>query len=224
MKKVLLIAAAAVFMASAVEAQDVLKQTGGEQNLEVLFTPLGGSPIGINGIRYRKFTSASSAWRANVFIGSSSSNDKTNGTNEAGEDVELNDKSSEFTISVAPGIEKHFPGTDRLSPYVGAEVLLSYGSTKEEMDMSDMAPSVTTITEKSGSFTGGLNGVAGVDYYFAHNIYLGCELGFGFAFTSEFETTTSSSADGAEDITEPGGSAFNLGPNVQGAIRAGFLF
>lgn len=224
MKKVLLMAAAAVFMSTAVEAQDVMKQTGGEKNLEVQFTPLGANPIGINGIRYRSFTSASSAWRANVFLGFNSSNDKSNGTNDEGDAVELNDKMSEFTISVAPGLEKHFPGTDRLSPYVGAEVLLSFTSTKEETDMSEMAEEVTTITTTGGSFTGGLNGVAGVDFYFAHNIYLGAELGFGLAFTTDFEETTESSADGVDDVTTPGGNAFNLGPNVQGAIRAGFLF
>ena len=61
MKKVLIIAAAALFIGSTASAQDVMKQTGGEQNLEFLFSPLGGSPIGINGIKYRKFTSATTA-------------------------------------------------------------------------------------------------------------------------------------------------------------------
>lgn len=225
MKKLLLVAAAAAFMSSATQAQDVLKQTGGESNIEFLFSPLGGSPIGINGIKFRKFTSATTAWRASVFIGLSSSTDKFIGTDEDGDDVDLQDKMTGFDFSIAPGYEMHFAGTDRLSPYVGGEVIIGFSNEKSVMEMSDAATDITTVTEKTGSFTGGLNALAGVDFYFADNIYLGAELGFGFAFTSDFETTTEVDFDGeSNETTEPGGSSFNLGPNVVGSMRLGFLF
>jgi len=61
MKKLFLFVAAGVFVAAAAQAQDVKKQQGGEQNLELLFAPLGGSPISTEGgIKYRQFTSATS--------------------------------------------------------------------------------------------------------------------------------------------------------------------
>jgi hypothetical protein len=43
-------------------------------------------------------------------------------------------------------------------------------------------------TEKNGSTTFGLNLLAGTDFYFADNIYLGAELGFGFQTTSNKDT------------------------------------
>src|SRR5690606_8222480 len=116
MKKVLIIAAAALFIGTTANAQEVMKQTGGEQNLEVLFAPLGGSPIGINGIKYRKFTDATTAYRATVFLGFGSSTTKTLGGGSDGKG-ELKTTNSNFNISIQPGIEKHFVGTDRLSPY-----------------------------------------------------------------------------------------------------------
>ena len=92
MKKILIIAAAALFIGSTASAQDVMKQTGGEQNLEFLFAPLGGSPIGINGIKYRSFTSATTAWRASVFLGLNSETDKMMGGTEG--ETELKTTSS----------------------------------------------------------------------------------------------------------------------------------
>jgi opacity protein-like surface antigen len=226
MKKLFLVAAAAAFMASAAQAQDVYKQTGGESNLEFLFTPLGGSPIGINGIKYRKFTSATTALRATVFVGFNSSNDKFNGFDSTGDEVELSDKMSGFDITIAPGYEMHFAGTDRLSPYVGAEVLIGFSNSKEVSEsIPEGSDDISTMTETNGSFTGGLNALAGMDYYFAHDIYIGAELGFGFAFTSDFETKTEVEFDGnTNEGTEPGGSSFNIGPNVVGSLRVGFLF
>ena len=227
MKKVLIIAAAALFIGSAANAQDVMKQTGGEKNLEVLFAPLGGSPIGINGIKYRSFTSATTAWRATVFLGFSTTTDKTLGGGEDFED-ELKFTDSNFDISIRPGIEKHFVGTDRLSPYYGAEAIVGFGTMSSKEDQTHGVDNdVETVKVSSqGMLTLGVNGIAGVDFYFADNIYLGAELGFGIAYEMEFEEKVESlDADGDIQSAEvPGGSSFNVGPNVVGAIRLGFLF
>jgi opacity protein-like surface antigen len=220
MRKILFFAAAAVFFTSAIQAQDVMKQTGGEQNLEVLFAPLGGSPIGINGIKYRKFTSATSAIRAEVFLGFNSSSDIA----LAGNNVELKSSSSQFDISIAPGIERHFAGTDRLSPYVGGVVLIGFSSmTDKDEQLNATQDGVAGETKTTdGSLTFGANAVAGVDFYFSHHIYLGAELGFGLAFTTEFDSKFTP-VEG-DEVTTPNGNSFGIGPNVVGAIRAGFLF
>lgn len=223
MKKVLLIAVVAVFTASAAFSQDVYKQTGGEKNLEVLFAPLGGSPIGINGIKFRSFTSATTAFRGEVFLGFNSSADKRIELDSDNEERELKDSESGFDITVNAGIENHFAGTDRLSPYVGIVGVIGFSNSTEKMEFlnnTDIEENKTT----NGSLSFGANAVAGCDFYFADNIYLGAELGFGALFTTEFDTKTESTVEGSETEETPNGNSFSVGPNAVGAIRLGFLF
>lgn len=222
MKKLLVIAAAALFAGSVANAQDIMKQTGGEQNFEVMFKPLGGSPIGINGIKYRKFTSATTAIRASVFLGFGSS------TEISGQDSNNNDlksTTSNFDISIAPGIEQHFVGTDRLSPYIGGEAVIGF-STNGTKDQVEIGTDIKDIKSSMGSFNIGLNAIAGMDFYFADNIYLGAEFGFGLLFTKDLTSKQDViGTDGAITTAETkGGSSINLGPNAVGAIRLGFLF
>ncbi len=225
-----MIAAAAIFTGSFANAQDIYKQTGGEQNIEFLFAPLGGSPIGINGIRYRKFTSATTAYRAEVFLGYNSQTTISTGNGSDG-NIDLKTTNSEFDISIAPGIERHFPGTDRLSPYVGGVVLVGFGrsGTSREAIVLNTAEDIETLKASNGSITFGANAVCGMDYYFADNIYIGAELGFGIAFTSELDSKSDAivyRVDGYDVVTSevPNGSSFGIGPNVVAQIRVGFLF
>ena len=227
MKKVFMIAAAALFIGTTANAQEVMKQTGGEQNLEVLFAPLGGSPIGINAIKYRKFTSATTAIRASVFLGYGSTTSKTLGGGTDGND-ELKTTNSNFNISIQPGIERHFVGTDRLSPYYGAEAIIGFGTSGTTRDaIYGTDNSIKSIKSSSqGTLNLGVNAFAGMDFYFADNIYMGAELGFGIGFSSQM-TQKSESLDFNGDVVTsetPGGSSFNAGPTVVGAIRLGFLF
>lgn len=198
MKKVILSLTLALACISGAYAQ---KQTGGEKNLEVQFAPLGGSPISVAGIRFRSFNSENTAIRATFFFNSTSNKTantqpgKTTGS--GGQDVSTPalydvNKSSNFTLRV--GYEKHFAGTDRLSPYVGAEVGFGRGSKTLEReyygantagDQNKVEKfSTWTMSKKQGTTTIGINLLAGVDFYFADNIYLGAELGFGFSNTS----------------------------------------
>lgn len=231
MKKVLLsifTAAAIVFTASAQDdMSSIMKQEGGERQLEVQFAPLGGSPISIGGIRYRAFLTDRSAYRATIFIGYNSTTSPNVVQNSQGTDVELEDKESSFIISLRPGYEMHFDGTDRLSPYVGAEIdfaMQTSSSETQSLDVNDAT--ITNTTKGQDGFTRfGLNLVAGVDYYVAKNLYLGTELGFGFAMTSNSDIKFESDAPGftAPDPT-PQGSSLDLGPNVLGQIRLGYTF
>jgi hypothetical protein len=82
-----------------------------------------------------------------------------------------------------------------------------------------------------------LNLVAGTDFYFADNIYLGAELSFGFASTRQADTVTEVSDTDAyrlangipqnDDVEfDPflNGSNSKWGPDFQGTIRLGWLF
>lgn len=220
-KRVLLIAAiaAGVFTTSNVNAQD-FKPAGGEKNIEVNFSPLGGSPISINNLRLRYFTSSDMAIRVGFSVSTSSNTDITLGG--ANNDIEIEDKSSEFGLTINPGIEKHFAGTDRLSPYVGAELNFTLtSSTDLDQELNTAGTGTDEVETTNGSTTFGLNLLIGTDWYFSKHIYMGTEVGFGFASTSNADTETSG---GGTTVTTPNGSSFNLGPNFNSAIRLGFLF
>lgn len=228
MKKVALFFAFAVACVSGAFAQ---KQTGGEKNLEVQFAPLGGNPVSISGIRLRLFNSESTAIRIGLFIGGSSTETITQDADNDLDLLELTDLDKEFSFSIRPGFEKHFAGTDRLSPYVGGEILFGMTNTTTESmtqydDDGDPA-SYTTIT-KGGNSTFGINLVAGTDFYFADNIYLGAEIGFGFSRTKDKDNETSyvDAPDGFDDSTSTvdNQTASSWGPNYQGTIRLGWLF
>jgi hypothetical protein len=220
MKKTIALLFIAVFAVGYTYAQQN-KQVAGSKNLEVLFAPLGGSPISLGGIKFRSFSSETSAFRVSVFVGFDSSTDVSLGGGSDGLG-ELNSTSSTFDFSVRPGLEKHFTGTDKLSPYIGGEVLVGFSSSTEKDEMP--ATEAFENKTKNGSLTFGLNALAGVDYYFAQNIYLGAEFGFGFSFESMMDQKETSTAEGAEDIITPKGSGINLGPTAVGQIRLGWLF
>ncbi len=223
MKKVALIFAFAIACVSGAFAQ---KQTGGEKNLEVQFAPLGGSPVSISGIRLRLFNSETSAIRIGLFVGGSKTDDVAAQAGESSADSpELHDISKDFSFSIRPGYEMHFAGTDRLSPYIGGEIMIGISKSTTDEQVANSDDSVGTITTKDGSTTFGLNAVAGCDFYFSDAIYLGVEMGFGFASTSHADTEVS--YDNL-DTTDPdpivNGSSSSWGPNYQGTIRLGWLF
>lgn len=223
MKKLFMLVAA-VSITAAGFAQ---KFESGDKNLEVNFTPLGGSPISMNNIRFRMFNSDASAFR--VGFGLSLANEKSvTGTTTDGKTF-LIDNESTFNFNIRPGYEMHFEGTERLSPYIGAELDIAIQSHKTESDYENGGTAnqveTTTTTGTNGYFRFGVNAIAGFDYYFANKLYLGTEIGFGFGINSmsDIEVDDTISGFTAPDPQEQG-STMNLGPNFNGALRLGFCF
>jgi opacity protein-like surface antigen len=242
MKKVILSMAVALACVSGAYAQ---KQAGGEKNLEVQFTPFSstaGGNIGISGIRFRMFNSESSAIRFTLNLGGTNT---TTATTQAGlSDGDPNSPvlysyNNNFNLTLRPGYEKHFAGTDRLSPYIGGEVIFTLSKTSQEQEYyngTNAAPtgrSTWNITQKDGYTYFGLAAVAGVDFYFADNLYMGTEISFGFGMHKDANTTYSCSD--ADRYLHANGVAFkmpdhvngkvtNWGPSALGSIRLGWLF
>lgn len=274
MKKAIILFAAALFCFAGTDVS-AQKQNGDEMNLEVQFAPLGGNPIGLNGIRFRKFLSENSAVRVNFFLGGTTNSSPTR---EAGTESflpngdvvsnsnRLSDIARTFDFTIRPGYEIHFDGTDRLSPYVGFELDFGTGSVSDESELfsatgqsTDSGVNVQDFvewsrTEKQSYTRLGFNLVAGFDFYFADNLYLGAELGYGFARTAWNDVEYSWNNDNAyfmavsggasinstqgddtgfylpggdgnfQDTPQMGGSNSAFGPTVNGRIRLGFLF
>ncbi len=169
--------------------------------------------------------------RLEVFLGMNSDKSVSMQEGENGLDDNPNDltysKSGGFDLSIRPGIEKHFDGTNRLSPYVGAALNVDYSSstmTEEYWSPNSQALLVDANPDndfnnhdvweqktKDGSFGFGLAGLAGMDFYFADNIYLGVEFGFGLNFTSMGATKYTSSDDDAWALSDLSGMDTNWG-------------
>jgi hypothetical protein len=231
MKKKVLLVAAIVCAAISSNAQEVIfKPAAGEKTLEVNFTPLGGSPISINELKFRKFLSETTAFRLGISVAYSSN---TADPTYAGPDVDGNgiadfeevDKNSSLGVSLSPGIEKHWSGTNRLSPYMGGYATIGYYSNTIKDEVYVPAPEgVYEFKTTSGRLEFGLNAVLGADWYFSPKIYLGTEVGFGVMYSNLSKVKNSSDLPGSNDVETDRGSNIQIGPNFNSAIRLGFAF
>jgi hypothetical protein len=222
MKKIVLAFALILGISAIADAQ--YKPAAGDKNLQVSVAPLSGSPISIVGITGRSWSSETSALRGTVFIGFSNESTVTQDEDGDADLEELKDTESSFSIAIAPGIEKHMAGTERLSPYVGAEVSIGITTTNDKMETQNGDDIITTETS-GGELNLGLNGLAGFDYYIAENLFLGVEIGFGFGLDSPFTSTTTSDADGAEDVESNVGNttSIQVGPVANALFRLGWI-
>ena len=250
MKK-LIIAASMVAVALTSNAQDTYKFAAGDNNFELASAPFSGNPLAIPYIKYRRFLSESLAFRIGVNVTMTSRTTITTQNSNVQPipapatpvTIDLTTKESSFGWELAPGIEKHFAGTERLSPYVGAELRLAGKSQKNvsEFNPAGAADKIETLTIKNGDaapagvaanqkgfFALGLNLVAGADYYFAKRLYLGGEFAYGLSYTSYADMTIETSVAGAAKIAPTKqGSAFGFGAglgSLAGKLKIGFLF
>lgn len=220
MKKVLLASALALFgIASAQEykagAGDVTVDFGlagglGDTSINIPNQGFGTGAM----FKARYFATESLAYRGLLSLATSSDKEKL------GNDTETTKSSSNFALGF--GVEKHFTGTDRLSTYVGGDAIIGFGGNKSK----GTAPGASTETKGPSTFTFGVRGVFGADYYFAKRVYLGVEAGLGLFYGSNGETTqiTSVGSSTTTNTISYGGSSFNISPAVIGGIRLGYAF
>jgi outer membrane protein W len=234
MKKTLLLAAFA-FAGAFAYAQ---KPGAGDKTAEVSFTGAGLNSFNytVPELRFRYFIADNMAIRARLSLGSSSSTDKEKVTS-GGADIDVERKvSSGFNLGLAPGIEMHFAGTERLSPYYGAQLNLSLGgaTTTEYKNALGGVPGAYTgvangnkATNKTGSTFGlGVSAFMGADYYITDGVFVGGEFGLGlFGLSSTGEGENSSTTGGTTTTTKTGtSSSFNLFGVTAGGVRLGFRF
>ena len=239
MKKtiLLLICVLAFTFANAQDETDVFKQSSGDKNLELQFDPgaIFNSSNTNNvfsngvGIRFRLFQSESIAYRLQANISYTNFTTITQDADNNANLLELKDKNSSIDINLSPGIEKHFAGTKRLSPYIGGALNIGYQSSTEQSDYQ--AGNVVYVGKtKNGDpgdgFSFGLVGLAGADFYIAKKVYLGLELNYGVYYIMPSKTVTSDSAPGSVDVETKVGkpAGFIVSPSAMGVFRIGFLF
>ncbi|MFC5271276.1 hypothetical protein [Adhaeribacter terreus] len=199
-----------------------IKATSGDITLEANVNILSGGvnlSNSLNQIRGRYFLSDDMALRLGTHLS----------FNTTTPDPDTKTRTIEF--SIAPGLEKHFAGTNRLSPYVAAELLIGLRSAHAEIDgpgnsSVEIKGNIGPGNANRGYFLVGLGAVGGCDFYIARHLFVGYELSMELSNRSfsEVETITTASDGTVLTTTTDGDSAFSFGPNVRNGIRVGFVF
>ena len=181
--KIYLFLAICLFITEANAQKAVQKDLTIEATLNL---QVGGAPINfqISEIRMRYFLKNNLAVRTKFAFGYTNSTDYVyNVITPTIPPFTLKSKSSNFNFAL--GLEKHFTGTDKLSPYFGGEVGFGLNSNSlngintENGQQYLEGGTFTAQTVGGNNFYAGL--VFGADYYFISSIYIGAELGYGFA-------------------------------------------
>lgn len=183
-------------------------------------------------IRFRYFLQDNLAVRATLTV----DNDKTV-DNFFENEQDNSGAAGEYTVKnggwgLALGAEYHFAGTDKLSPYAGIDIMFGGGSTSAEgTNADDLAANggtyvadYTYTEEYKGSMIG-VNLVAGTDYYFAENFYVGLELGLGWTSWTDKEGSWTETSGGTSVTGKSNeGKMSGMGNNVVGQFRLGWRF
>lgn len=205
-----------------------LKATSGITT-DVNFSPFNSNDqaIGLESINVRWFIQPKLALRLGVqanYFSDKYDNEETGFNN-------LVAGSSTFLFGFLPGIEYHFEGTNRLSPYVGAEIyFFNFSAQAHAESDGDEFYTINGATDGGdGGFENraynefGLSANAGFDYYFSKNIYVGAEFGYGFSYFqyNKVEETV----DGiTTEISSGKLSAKEMGTNTRATLKLGWKF
>ncbi|MCJ0742703.1 autotransporter domain-containing protein [Pedobacter montanisoli] len=253
MKKLFLCIALAIvtFCANAQESQTAettdLKPVKGSFSTELNFNPFKGNLSFnnvLNQVKGRYFIDSQLALRLGFNVNTLDSN--SNYGNPYGAQASYNsDKRSSTSFGLNIGIEKHFKGTKRLSPYVGLDVTWGTKSAKQESNNGSYATSVkngwleivyyqigtslpyyTTTSVVQGAYNRfGITAVAGFDFYMAKNFFLGYEFNLGY---SKINYKTPEVKVTGQNVPAPNyyssNSISKFGTSLVNGIRVGYVF
>ena len=237
-KAIILITVAALGKSSLAQEQvsNNFKFDKSDKSLEVRFAPFSENPIRSSSLNFRYFISDKSALRVVLSVNGSNSSTIIQDKNDDFQHLELQSKNSNFSGYIAPGYEIHLEGTEKLSPYYGAQLSFGYSRYEETLEeqpnggvyWQPLPYKITTVTTSS-SFRGGAYLLAGADYYFSKNIYLGAELNVGARGSFPQKTKIKRSAPDI-DIEDPDPTlvgtttSVNWGPSALSTFRLGIVF
>jgi len=230
MKKVILIVAGALFISS---AQAQFKPEGGSFCMEVQFRPLGNviqsNPIGsenlgTGGISAKYFLTEKLELRGDLAFGFWSDKDKTPvPTGVTGTEIIMKNSASSFGLNL--GLNYHFGGTERISPYVGALVGFGLFNAKSKVD-NLLFVSGDYTSWKSGGIGMQFAVATGFNWYIVNGLYIGAEVGLGLGFAKDLKQETKTSVGSVTNTTtiDPTASAFELNFFAVPALRLGWKF
>ena len=256
MKNLFILVAVATFGSGAF-AQDY-KPSKGTVTTEVALTGgLGNSSVNLNNsnglgapsLKFRYFLKDNIGLRIGFAISRTAVKGTPSVTNEATpvaivpptsfSSTTTTNNSSTFLMSI--GAEKHFKGSDRLSTFVGADLVFGGSKTYKEVNTTATTPTTvgTSVTITKNDITlpnrpqsvFGFGLFTGADYYIAKKVYLGIELGLQLLSQNEKDEviTTETTLTGTTTLTTtkttaPDKNTFNFDSVMNGGIKIGYQF
>jgi hypothetical protein len=224
---------------------DYFKARRGRLATELNVNPFQGSLSlnnAINQIKFRYFASDGLALRL-AFTVTTLKNETGRSQPYGQNPINQQQTRQTTTAGVNLGLERHFRGTRRLSPYVGAEVTFTDKSSSDDIKTDFSETKVkgawqntwgnpgTDYTER-GFVRYGFNVISGFDFYMARHFYLGYEFAFGLASTKYKDVDVNTIYTSNPPPINPGGStlvksdekSFTAGPVLLNGIRIGYVF
>jgi hypothetical protein len=226
---------------TSISPPEELKVTYDELTMELTLNPFNGS-LNLNNmldqIKVRYFISNAFAIRAGITVKSTKKDlTTTNPYGTSPYDIEENKKS--FLFGANLGIEQHFLGTRRLSPYVGIELtgvsktsshVINDGVTETTIENAWRTTAVVNNSfvygyEEKAYFSYGANVLAGFDFYVAKRFFIGYEVAFT-VYNKEFRGVDITVVGTPFPIDNPdiNETEFSLGPSLLNGIRIGYVF
>ena len=227
MKKVILIAAGTLFM---YVAQAQFKPEGGSFCMEVQFRPLGNviqsNPIGATtaGISAKYFFTEKLEFRGDLVFGFEQDKDKipvpVGGT---GIETVIKNSSSGFGLNL--GLNYHFNGTERISPYIGGLIGFGIENNKEKTN-NILNVQGDYETHKWGNIGMHFLVTTGFNCYIVKGLYIGVEVGLGLGCSKELKDETKNSIGGVTNTVTINPTASDFGVNFFAvpALRLGWKF
>ncbi|MDR2120325.1 MAG: porin family protein [Tannerella sp.] len=225
MKKYLIVFVMIAFGAIAGKAQESsVKPKKGSLALETGFSPfsVSGDNILLHSEQIRAIYSVSDKIGIRIGLGFSAASEISD-NGQSSDDWEKTTGNS-TGIAFTPGIVCNFKGTDKLTPYIGGEVIISVSSANSVVERKDYKQTTRNEGDRFNSF--GVGAFSGFNYYFAKNLYVGAEVNIAFTSKSQkntvIETTTSGKTETVEPKNEASKATLNTGCTP--SLRLGWVF
>ncbi|MCQ2231833.1 MAG: hypothetical protein MJZ30_08310 [Paludibacteraceae bacterium] len=123
------------------------------------------------------------------------------------------------TFAIEPGFNYCFEGTNRLEPYIGAELLFGITSTKEVHETQNQKH---VVKNETGFNSFGVAGNAGFNFFVAKNLFIGAEVKLGVEMTTDKKITTEENGTTTKEDTN--NHEVEFAPVAVPAIRIGWAF
>jgi hypothetical protein len=247
MKKTLLSVAIAIAALSAsaqnTENEQSFKPSAGSVVTELNFNPFKGNLSlnnSLNQVKLRYFTSESVALRLGFHLSNIDSVANT-GTPYGTQSNFSRDERKSTTFALNFGVEKHFAGTSRLSPYIGVDATVGIRSASQETANNQntttlkngwveyyynpQPPQYSSLLINQAYSRFGITAVAGFDFYMAKNFFLGYEFNLNYMRTSyKIPEVTVSNGGQQTPVIEGKNTSASFGTSLMNGIRIGYAF
>jgi len=225
-------------------AQDSLKFANGEWSTEVNINPLNGEIALNNVINQIKIRHISKSGKVHRFALTANSINRMAEMKEpyGYNSIDQEARQNTLLLGFNYGLEKHFKGTKRLSPYIGGELAFavkrSYQKTEDNLSNENNTKvngawlsseyyytqygySIMYYYVERGFSSVGLNMVLGFDYYISNKLFVGFEFLVGINYLKYQKLSIDDEYISIPDTKE---NEFLFGPKILNGIRIGYVF